>query len=221
MKGGFWKTDWFLGVVVTLVILFAGNSDLIQSLESKAYDMGVKASSRNPSEKIAIIAIDKQSIDNIGRWPWSREIHAKMADDLTKAQAKVIGNAVFFSEPQVDPGLVYINKLLDLFPKPAAAGDTTAAASASLTPEQQKIYDTLREAELALNADRKLAESYTKAGNVVLPMLFLLGEPRGKPDKPLPDFIKKNALLNIDNKDKDDLPLLTSAVEVPVVDAIG
>jgi serine/threonine-protein kinase len=222
MKGGFWKTDWFLGVVVTLVILFAGNSDLIQSLESKAYDMGVKASSRNPSEKIAVIAIDKQSIDNIGRWPWSREIHAKMADDLTKAQAKVIGNAVFFSEPQVDPGLVYINKALDLFPKPPAAGDTAAAAqTAPQSPDQQKIYDTLREAELALNADRKLAESYTKAGNVVLPMLFLLGEPRGKPDKPLPDFIKRNALLNIDNKDKDDLPLLTSAVEVPVVEAIG
>jgi serine/threonine-protein kinase len=223
MKGGFWKTDWFLGVVVTLVILLAGNSDLIQSLERKAYDMGVKASSRNPSEKIAVIAIDKQSIDNLGRWPWSREIHAKMADDLVKAQAKVIGNAVFFSEPQVDPGLAYINKLLDLFPKPAplAPGETAAAPVPQLPPDQQKIFDTLHEAELALNADRKLADSYTKAGNVVLPMLFLLGEPRGKPDKALPDYIKKNALVNIDSKDKDDLPLLTSAVEVPVVEAIG
>src|ERR1700689_48506 len=147
MKGGFWKTDWFLGEVVTLLILFAGNSDLIQSLERKAYDMGVKASSRNPSEKIAIIAIDKQSIDNIGRWPWSREIHAKMADDLVKAHAKAIGNAVFFSEPQVDPGLSYINKLLDMFPKPApaAAGEpayvTTPPPQVSqMSPELQKIY---------------------------------------------------------------------------------
>src|SRR5471032_3228965 len=130
MNGGFWKTDWFLGAVVTLVLLLAGNTDLIQSLERKAYDMGVMASSRNPSDKIAIIAIDKQSIDNIGRWPWSREIHAKMADDLTKAHAKVIGNSVFFSEPQVDPGLVYVNKLLDMFPKPPAPGDGAAPAAA-------------------------------------------------------------------------------------------
>jgi len=219
MKSGFWKTDWFLGAVVAVVLLLAGNSDLIQSLERKAYDMGVNASSRNPSEKIAVIAIDKQSIDNIGRWPWSREIHAKMADALSKAQAKVIGNAVFFSEPQVDPGLVYVNKLLDLFPKAAPVGEGEPAPVSQLSADQMKIYEMLREAELALNADRKLAESYSKAGNVALPMLFRLGEPRGKPDNPLPDYVKKNALPNIEGQ--DELPLLTAAVEVPVVEAIG
>jgi eukaryotic-like serine/threonine-protein kinase len=216
MKGGFWKTDWFLGVVVTLAILFAGNTDLIQSLELKAYDMGVKASSRSAGDKVAVIAIDKQSIDNIGRWPWSREIHAKMADDLVKAHAKVIGYSVFFSEPQLDPGLQYINKALDLFPKPAA-GDAAATAPA-LPPDQQKVFDTLREAEQALNADRKLAESFTSAGNVVLPILFQLGEPRGKPDKPLPDYIRKNALPSVEGKDE---VLLTSALDVPVVEGIG
>ena len=96
MKRGFWKTDWFLGVVVTLLILFAVGTDLIQSLERKAYDMGVQASSRNPSEKIAVIAIDKESIDNIGRWPWSREVQAKMIDLLANAKAKVIGASTLF-----------------------------------------------------------------------------------------------------------------------------
>src|SRR5580704_880852 len=127
MKRGFWKTDWFLGVVVTLLILLAVGSDLIQSLERKAYDMGVQASSRNPSEKIAVIAIDKESIDNIGRWPWSREIQAKMIDSLANAKAKVIGVTVFYSEPQVDPGMVYVNKLLELFPKPVPAAPGEAA----------------------------------------------------------------------------------------------
>ena len=69
-KSGFWKADWFLGVVVTLLVLATVSSDLVQSLERKAYDLGVKATSRTPSDKIAVIAIDKQSIDNIGRWPW-------------------------------------------------------------------------------------------------------------------------------------------------------
>ena len=57
MRSGFWKTDWFLGLVVVVLMLFAGGSDLLQSLERKAYDMGVQASSRAPSDKIAVIAI--------------------------------------------------------------------------------------------------------------------------------------------------------------------
>jgi hypothetical protein len=41
------------------------------------------------------------------------------------------------------------------------------------------IISLLKDAEAALNTDRKLAESYAKAGNVVQPMLFVLGEPLG------------------------------------------
>ena len=95
-KIDFWRADWFLGVVVTLLVLAAVGTDLVQSLERKAYDLGVKAASRTPSDKIAVIAIDKQSIDNIGRWPWSRDVHAKMTDTLTGARAKVIVNTAFF-----------------------------------------------------------------------------------------------------------------------------
>jgi len=37
-KAGFWKKDWFLGLVVALVLLFAGGTQLIQGLERTAYD---------------------------------------------------------------------------------------------------------------------------------------------------------------------------------------
>ena len=40
-KANFWKNDWFIGLAVSTVVLFAGNSDLLQSLERKAYDIGV------------------------------------------------------------------------------------------------------------------------------------------------------------------------------------
>ena len=85
--------------------------------------MGVQATSRTPSDKIAVIAIDDQSIANIGRWPWPRDVHARMTDILAEAKAKVIGNSAFFFEPQIDPGLTYINKLLELYralPQPPA-----------------------------------------------------------------------------------------------------
>lgn len=181
-KSGFWKADWFLGVVVTLLVLATVSSDLVQSLERKAYDLGVKAASRTPSDKIAVIAIDKQSIDNIGRWPWPREVHARMTDILSAARAKVISNNAFFFEPQIDPGLTYINQLLALY-------NDNAPGAAAPNAELERFGAVLREAETALNADRKLAASFTKAGNVLLPFVFeQFAEPLGNPDKPLPKY---------------------------------
>src|SRR5467141_872193 len=195
MKAGLWKTDWFLGAVVVLVVLvFNRSSDLIPSLEQKAYDIGVQSTSRSASDRVAVIAIDDTSIANIGRWPWSREIHARMTDILAGAKTKVI-----FSEPQIDPGYVYITKLLDL---------------ATPTPEMAPIVALLKEAEQTLNTDRRLAESYVKAGNVLLPVFFRIDIPRGRPDRPLPEYFLKNA---IPAKIGDDFGALTTAeVQMPI-----
>ena len=216
-KAGFWKKDWFLGLAVSLVLLLAGGSQVIQSLERTAYDWGVRASSRIPSDKIAIIAIDKQSIDNIGRWPWSREIHAKMIERLAAAKAKVIGYTVFFSEPQLDPGLVYVNRLLETYRKIVP---DSSAPPRGVSPDVLEMGATLQEAETSLDTDRKLADSFAKAGNVVLPMVFTPGLPRGKPDAPLPEFVRKNAL-SIQGKNEDNFALETNGVEVPVVASLG
>ncbi|MDH5710296.1 MAG: serine/threonine-protein kinase [Gammaproteobacteria bacterium] len=111
MKQGVWKSDWFVGLIITLVFLAFMQSSFIQSIERDAYDFGVQSSERTPSEKIAIIAIDDESIDNIGRWPWPRNIHAQMQELLTEGGAKAIGQTVFFTEPQLDPGLKFIRDL--------------------------------------------------------------------------------------------------------------
>jgi serine/threonine-protein kinase len=185
MKRDFWKEDWFWGVLVALAFLLASNTELLQSLERKAYDLGAQASSRAPGDKIAIIAIDDLSIANIGRWPWSRDIHAKMIDILSGAHAKVIGNTVFFFEPQLDPGLAHVNQLLQFYASSSLKGAGGDAA---------QIGAMLEEAEQSLNTDRKLAASMAQAKNVLLPAMFQLGEPRGKPDKPLPDYVLKYSI---------------------------
>ena len=186
-KTAFWKADWFLGLIVGLVMFFASGSGLVQSLERLAYDWGVRASSHVPSKRVAVIAIDDQSIANIGRWPWSREIHAQMIGKLKQSGAKVVGYASFFFEPQIDPGLAYIHKLTELYQILPPPEQQTLAQFASV----------LGEAEVALNSDRKLAAAVTDAGNVALPMLFVLGEPLGNPDKPLPDYVLKNQITKV------------------------
>ncbi|HXC39194.1 MAG TPA: serine/threonine-protein kinase [Burkholderiales bacterium] len=206
-KAGFWKRDWFLGVVVAVLVFLASASALIQGLERSAYDWGVRASSRTPSDKVAVIAIDDESIRNIGRWPWSRDVHAKMADILAQGKAKVVGYEVFFSEPQIDPGLTFIQKLQDIYTRSGSGPNPEVAA-------------LLQEAEQSLNTDRKLSESYAKAGNVLLPMHFVPGDPRGKPDKPLPDFISKNQV-KMAGKGSDAEPMTTSAVDTLPVEDIG
>lgn len=188
MKKTFWKSDWFAGLVISLLFLIAGGSALLQGFERQAYDIGVQGSSRNAGDKIAIIAIDDQSIANIGRWPWSREIHAKMIDMLTAAKAKVIGNTVFFIEPQIDPGLAYINKLAEF---------VASSSIPNTAPDAAGLDSLLKEAQSALNTDTKLAESLKQAGNVVLAMPFIIGEPQGNPDKPLPEYVSRNALSKV------------------------
>jgi len=212
-KWSFWRKDWFVGLLVTLVFLFSANSDLMQSLERKAYDLGVMASSRTPSDRIAVIAIDDQSIANLGRWPWPREIQAKMIDILAAGHAKVIGHAVFFSEPQVDAGLEYIYKIAELI-------ETSTFKNAS-NPAQQADYAKLEalliEASQDLDNDKKLSDSLVSAKNVLLAMYFDPGEPQGKPDQALPDFVLRNNLTNIkDDNATGALPDPSRGVLLPI-----
>ncbi len=115
MRKGFWTADWFAGLIITIVLLVAGQTALLQSLERAAYDWGVRLSTSRPSENVAVIAIDNESIANIGRWPWSRDVHAGMISKLKQGGAKVVGNTVFFLEPQIDPGLQYIEALAEFY----------------------------------------------------------------------------------------------------------
>ena len=138
MKNGVLKSDWFTGLVIILIFLIFAGSDFIASIERSAYDFGVRSSSRIPSDKIAIIAIDDQSIDNIGRWPWPRDIHAAMHDILAEGGAKAVGQTVFFSEPQLDPGLLFIRELKQAFEESSISAVPMYVEELALTIEDSR-----------------------------------------------------------------------------------
>ena len=210
MKTAFWKADWFFGLVIAVALFgYARTSGLVPGIERWAYDLGVKMTSKTPSDRIAVIAIDEQSIANIGRWPWPRDVQAKLIDQLAAARAKVIGNTTFFFEPQKDPGLAYVEKMMAAYGRafpgairdvPGVApigGQTPAAFGAQPTGEMAEIGRLLAEASVALNTDVRLADSVKKAGNVLLPLTFSelsYLPPPGKPDKPLPEFVSRNTI---------------------------
>lgn len=181
----FWRADWFVGVLVVLAVLFLhGFTDFFGTLERRYYDFASTSTSRQPSDRIAVIAIDDQSIANIGRWPWPRDVHAQLIDQLSAAKAKTIAHTAFFFEPQTDRGLVFIRKMKE------ALGDP-ALAQGGINEQLGKV---IAEAEVALDTDAKLAASMTKAGNVLVPSVFALGVPQGRPDNPLPPYALKSAV---------------------------
>ena len=146
---GVFKSDWFTGLIITFIFLVLSfNFDFIASIERSAYDIGVRSSSRLASDKIAIIAIDDASITNIGRWPWSRDIHAQMHDILAAGGTKVIGQTVFFPEPQLDPGLQFIRELKAFFEKSNIASVPVFAEELALTIEKnRKLVKNKRDAK--------------------------------------------------------------------------
>ena len=190
MKDKFWTSDWFVALVISVCFYVFQGSLFLQGLEGDIYDLGVKMSDRDSGDDIRIIAIDDYSINNLGRWPWSREIHAEMIDLLAGAGAKVIAPTILYSEAQEDPGLEWINKL---------AADFESLSVAAPTEDVEAFRARLSDAQQALDTDTKLAASFSSAANVVLGMQFLPtdGVPLGKPDAPMPDHVNRFALTDV------------------------
>lgn len=251
MKERFWSADWFAGLIITVVIVLSSGSTQLQSLERSAYDWGVRSTERFPSDKIAVIAIDDVSIANIGRWPWPRDLHADMIKLLSEGGAKVIGQTVFFLEPQIDPGTVYIKELINFFSNAsfndipaeidglssmleansnnkAIADLLTFYLETNLHSRLNQDLDTLKsrliEAEQALDTDTKLARSMAAAKNVVLAMPFMIGTPRGNPDQELPKYVLKNAMTTIHDRVHalpQGLLPITSIDAIPPIEKLG
>lgn len=180
----FWQADWFVGALVVLaVFMLHSSTDVFGSLERRYYDFASTSTTSQPSERIAIIAIDDQSIANIGRWPWPRDGQAKLIDQLAAAKAKTVVNTTLFFEPQTDRGMVYIQKIRDLLADPAFGPN---AAS-------EPLGKIIVQAETSSDTNALLAVSMTKGANVLVPSMFTTGVPQGRPDSPLPAYSLKSA----------------------------
>ena len=211
-SGQFWRADWFVGFLVVLaVFILHSTTDVFGTLERRYYDFASTNTSRQPSDRIAIIAIDDQSIANIGRWPWPRDVQANLIDQLSAAGVKTIVNTTLFFEPQTDRGMVFIRKIKDLL-----LGPTQASGSVGDVSEQ--MSKVVADAEQALDTDAKLAASMAKAGNVLVPSVFTTGNPQGRPDKALPAYILKST---VDEPNGFSIPAIRVQQPIEVIGSVA
>lgn len=86
---------------------------ILTSLENQAYDSRLKITlPEQVDRQVVIIDIDEKSIDEIGQWPWNRNVLAKINDALFDYyQIKVIGYDIVFAEEDIDEGAKLLDKM--------------------------------------------------------------------------------------------------------------
>ena len=101
-SAGFWAYVIAICAAAFVIMLYYRQIPLLEGIENKTWDTHLRLaqSSSQPDSAIAIIAIDEKSIDEIGRFPWSREIYADFINVLNDAGAGAVLLDVLFSEPE-------------------------------------------------------------------------------------------------------------------------
>jgi adenylate cyclase len=74
-------------------------SKILNSADLKVSDVRIYyKSSARPTGVVVIAQIDDKSIAELGRWPWPRDVEARLESALTDYKVAVVGFDVFFSE---------------------------------------------------------------------------------------------------------------------------
>jgi adenylate cyclase len=88
---------------------------LLDTLENLSYDARLKLMLETAPEKhVVIIDIDEYSLDEIGHWPWKRDIIASINDSLFDYyRIKAIGFDIVFAEADEDEGAKLLQRMAD------------------------------------------------------------------------------------------------------------
>ena len=133
-------------LILLVVALFFSFTQLFSRLDNQAFDLGQRWHPQAKTNQIVIIGIDEASLKHIGRWPWSRQVHADLLNKLASQKTSAIGFDVIFSEPetpQADHALADAIKL---------AGNVVLPELLEVSHQSALVTQTLPLAVLADNA---------------------------------------------------------------------
>ena len=224
MKQGFWRRDRFAGLAICALIIGLSLLGTFNNLERSAYDTAINASSRTANPQIAIIAIDDASLQQLGAWPWSRDIHARLYDKLSQSGAKVIAQSNFFFNPQNSPALNDIDKILGFVENSSLSTDFSAfqkrlpAPLKPLSGDLQQLKVDLQQARNQLQSDAQFAQSLANTSNSLLAMKAntVANSTATTNNARLPAYIRKNILRNVAGNPVDAYPLSASEIQYPI-----
>lgn len=97
-----------VGLLAPLLAIGVGEARVGRTLERRIYDgwFNIRGPLPTPSD-VAVVAIDVDSEQSLGRYPWSRDWHARLVRNLARAGAKVVAfDATFADEFPVQDTLL-------------------------------------------------------------------------------------------------------------------
>ena len=159
--------------------------DILQPLEHKVYDSMTRLRQRKAATQVIVVAIDDQSIQQLGSWPWPRSYLAKMVKQLSDYGVQAMGISLLYPSREVNPGLQELEYI---------KGMLNDQLSKSKNKTATKINSILTEAGKRLNHDAILISTIRSARNVVLPLRFTLGNPGDGSSDKLSDWLILNSI---------------------------
>ncbi|MBD9356144.1 CHASE2 domain-containing protein [Methylomonas albis] len=100
-------------LIVMLLVVFTislSSTDALWRFDRWIYDVQLKLLATPASKEIVIIEVDQKSLQKLGRWPWPRDIHARLLETLAPMKPNAIALDFVFSEadrqhPELDARL--------------------------------------------------------------------------------------------------------------------
>jgi adenylate cyclase len=150
-------------VIILTLLLFFFDFRFLRFMELKTLDLRiVSRGAVSAGGETVIAVIDEKSLAELGRWPWSRTVIAKLVDTLKAAGAKAIGFDIVFSEPDENAHLKTIKELLYEIKKSGV--------------KDSNIVSMLNKKRTSVDTDAILAASIWRAKNVTLGYFFHLSK---------------------------------------------
>ena len=175
-------------VIVTLVAFFVSflagiirlsDPEILEVLRLKYFDQLQNYSMRETDGHTytVIVDIDEKSLEEVGQWPWSRNVLADLFKKCAESGMLVLGLDILFSEPdRTSPNLIakdleirnpQLSKQLSLLPSnESIAADSMLKKNEKFNPQKPKLKVVLGHSALNIkgDADREdVQESSVKA----------------------------------------------------------
>ena len=98
------KARLLTGVAAAAMVSLLILGSLTWRADAWIYDHLARSFSPPVDDRIVVVAIDAKSLAELGRWPWSRRIHADLVNRLTASGVKGVALNILLSEPALfDP----------------------------------------------------------------------------------------------------------------------
>ncbi|MFK7994056.1 MAG: CHASE2 domain-containing protein [Granulosicoccus sp.] len=189
-------------ILLTFVLVW---SDATRKVDLLLHDSWVRYDQREVPSDVVIAAIDTQSLNELGRWPWPRTVQAQLMDQLANYGARIVLIDILYTETSenraddIRLGEAIGSLPLSVLPVLTERGSGRISIESLPKPDIVRHTDNLGHVFLPIDDDGLVRRVYLKAGlnRAHWPSLALAAlETLGHMPEPIP-----GAVVPYDNSD--------------------